>query len=100
MEAKDAQTIVNQIKAHIAKQGGQASDWYSGVTEDIEERLFDNHNVPKKNHWYAFWKAISEDDARAAEKALLNYGCDGGGGGGDEDVIYVYAYLKTSATNP
>ena len=79
MEAKNAQTIVNEIYAHMQKQGGQLSDWYVGITSDIEQRLFTDHNVPRKNHWYAYRKATTADEARSAEKAFLDAGCDGGG---------------------
>jgi hypothetical protein len=100
MEAKDAQTIVNEIYTHMQKQGGQLSGWYVGITSDIEQRLFAGHRVPRKNHWYAYRKAINADEARAAEKAFLDAGCDGGTGGGEEDATYVYAYLKGTETVP
>lgn len=97
MSGKDAQTIVNEIAAHIQKQGSALSSWYAGITSNIEQRLFGNHQVPKENHWWAHRKAISSDEARLAEKALLDWGCDGGGG---SDAVYVYAYLKSASTNP
>lgn len=100
MQAQDAQTIVNEIAAHIQKQGGALPSWYVGITENIEQRVFGDHSVPKENHWRAHRKALSSDVARAAEKSLLGWGCDGGGGGGDSDAVFVYAYLKTAITNP
>lgn len=100
MRAKDNQTIVNEIHAKMQKQGGPASIWYVGITENIDQRLFGDHNVPKKDHWFIYRKAYSVADARTIEKSFLDYGCDGGMGGGDEDAVFVYAYLKTSITNP
>ena len=100
MADQDAQTIVNEISAHIQKQGGTPLSWYVGITANIEQRLFGDHRVPKENHWWAHRRAVSSDAARSAEKALLDWGCDGGGGGGDSDAVYVYAYLKTTSTNP
>jgi hypothetical protein len=100
MEAQNAQTIVNEIGAHIQKQGGALSAWYAGITENVDERLFGAHNVPKKDHWYAYRRAVSASAARSAEKALLDWGCEGGTGGGHDDTVYVYAYLKAAATNP
>ncbi len=100
MQAQDAQAIVSGISAHIQDQGGALSSWYVGITENVDQRLFGDHRVPKKNHWRAYRKAVSSDVARAAEKALLNQGCDGGTGGGDTDAVFVYAYLKTAITNP
>ena len=95
-----AQAIVDEIAAHIQKQGGPMSDWYAGITANIDQRLFDDHAVPKKGHWWIHRKAASSVAARTAEKALLDQGCDGGPGGGDGSSTVVYAYLKSSHTNP
>lgn len=98
--AKDVQTIVSEFNAHIRKQGGNFENWYVGITQDIEQRLFGDHKVPRKDHWFIHREAFTSDDARAVEKAFLEWGCDGGTGGGDEDTCFVYAYLKTSVTDP
>ena len=100
MDAKDAKTILVEMQAHIRQQGGKPSDWYAGVTSDIEQRLFTEHKVPKKDHWYIYRRALTADDARAVEKAFLDSGCDGGTGGGQDDAVFVYAYLKTPVTDP
>lgn len=100
MQSLNAQTITNEISTHIRKQGSNLSSWYVGITKDIDQRLFGDHNVPKDNHWRAHRIAISSNDARAAEKALINWGCDGGTGGGDNSAVFVYAYLKSPITNP
>lgn len=98
--AKTAQEAYDEILAHIQKQGGPFSDWYCGITENIKNRLFGDHNVPEKDHWRTYKQCVSSDAARNVEKALLDKGCDGGSGGGDADADYVYAYLKTSVTDP
>lgn len=98
--AKTAQQALAEITAHIKKQGGAYSDWYCGITSNLENRLYGDHKVPKKNHWSITRLCEDSASARAVEKALLDLGCDGGEGGGDEDSRIVYAYLKTSITNP
>lgn len=100
MVALGAQAVVDQISGHILRQGGPASAWYVGITADVEQRVFADHQVPKKDHWRIHRQAVSSDAARAAEKALLDWGCDGGGGGGNVGAIYVYGYLKTASTKP
>jgi len=98
---KDKQTIINDIEAHIKKQGGTPSSWYTGITSDINQRLHSDHNVPPKKHWYMYRETSSDSIAREIEDYFVNtYGTDGGSGGGDEDSKYVYSYLKTSVTNP
>ncbi len=97
--ASTAQEAYDAIIAYIRRQGGQYSDWYCGITDDTERRLFDEHRVPGESSWIHV-DCESNEAARATEEALINLGCDGGAGGGDENSIHVYAYLKTSITNP
>ena len=100
--AKDRETAYNGIVEHISGQGGLYSDWYCGITSDIDKRLHEEHNLPreKDTFWSIWYKCFNDDDARAVETALLRKGCDGGKGGGDESSVYVYAYLKQDGTNP
>ena len=100
MEPQKVQQVYEEIVAHIKKQGGEYSSWYCGIASDWEARLFDDHNVPRKDYWRAACKCYDYDDAKKVEDALLKLGCDGGRGGGDETTVYVYAYLKGTMTNP
>ena len=95
-----AQEAYDGIVAYIEKQGGLAKDWYAGITSDVKERLFSDHNVSEENDWWIYFTCKSSESARNVEDALLEYGCDGGEGGGDESTTQVYAYLKTSTTDP
>ena len=92
------QTVLDEIAAHINKQGGVKSSWYAGIASDPKHRLFSDHNVSEKDGWWIFRNAGSEAQARAAENSLLDWGCDGGSGGGDHNSVFVYAYLKTTTT--
>lgn len=98
--AMSAREAYEEILAHIQKQGGSFSAWYCGITQSIKSRLHGDHKVPDKDHWFIHRKCVNDEAARAVEKALLDQGCDGGGGGGDENAVHVYAYLKTSITEP
>ena len=98
MSAKDRNAITEEIKAHIRKQGGAYCSWYVGVTSDIEQGLFGDHNVPAQNEWYICRQAFTPADARAIEAGLLRLGCDGGTKCRDDAAVFVYAYLKTPAT--
>ena len=100
MTIQTTQTIYDEMIAHMQREGGRPSSWYAGITEDIDARLFGDHNVPRKGHWFVYRRAQSHQAARAVERALLQYGCDGGTGGGDVDARFVYAYKKTSITIP
>ncbi len=101
MEIKDEETIKNEIKNHISKRGGTYPDWYVGITNDTDRRLFQEHNVSEKND---IWTRKNSGTLSKAEK-IENYFTgelvtDGAPGGGQSDSIYVYAYKKNSHTNP
>ena len=98
--AKSKQEIIVEIDAHINNYGRSYSDWYVGITEDAKRRVFDEHGVVKRKDPYIWRTAVSSTAARDVEKHFLNLGCDGSGGGGDEDADIVYAYKKSSRTNP
>ena len=100
MKPQEAQQVYDEIVAHIKKQGGIYSNWYCGITSDWEDRLFNDHQVPRKDYWYIARQCYNDNDARIVESALLRFGCDGGAGGGDQTTVYVYAYLKGTMTTP
>ena len=98
--ARDAQATYTEIVAQINSQGSSYSNWYCGITSDIESRLFGDHKVPRENSWFIYRTCHNDTDARAVETALVEQGCDGGSGGGDQTSVIVYAYLKTAVTDP
>ena len=98
MQAQNSISIIAEINAHMQKSGIANSSWYVGVTSDIEERLFGFHQVPRKDHWYVYRRAIDAAEARTIEAAYHSAGCKGSGGGGDDTAAYVYAYVITSQT--
>ena len=100
MEPQDREQVLNKIAAYIKEQGGGYPAWYCGIASDWEDRLFNQHKVPKKNHWRITKQCHNNNDARIVETALHELDCDGGPGGGDEATVYVYAYLKSSITEP
>jgi len=95
-----AEQAYNEIKAYIDKQGKPYQSWYAGIAFDAQERLFRDHNVSEKGDLWIYKRCPNDQDARSVEEALLKLGCDGETGGGDESTTYIYAYLKSSNTNP
>lgn len=98
MAAKDTEVICSEISEHINKQAGPRQKWYVGIASNVKARLHGDHQVPEKDHWFIWRQAHSADDARAIEKAFLEWGCDGGPGGGDHTTKFVYAFLQTAVT--
>ena len=104
--AVDKTLAFDEIFAYINKQnvmeGGLYTDWYCGIAELIDLRLFDEHKLPREEgSWrYIHRKCFNADEAMSIESTLLKAGPDGCSGDVDEDCIYVYAYLKGDETDP
>jgi len=96
--AKSKQEIIDDIAAHF--KGIAYKNCYVGITSDVESRLFGDHNVSKENGHWIYRTASSNSVAREIEQHFLDAGMDGGPGGGDATSRIVYAYKKTSYTNP
>lgn len=97
---KDYQTIVDEILEHLSKSGKMYySDFYVGVTNDVEQRMFKEHNVSKDKAWWIFRTADNADIARKVEAHFLKLGMRGDNKGGDDasDIVYCYAVSPTTA---
>ncbi len=93
---KDEATIKQEIKKHIEENGGVFSKWYSGITNDAKDRLFNQHKVKDA---YIYRNAGSKETAESVEDYLTKkLGTKGGGGGGTTDSTYVYSYKIKSNT--
>ena len=98
-EIAEGKKIIADIKDYIIECGGSYSDWYAGITGDIDQRLFVEHNVKKKGGAWIFFKASSSVIARKIEKYFIdNCKTKGGPGGGDDDSVNIYAYKITKYT--
>ncbi len=89
--------VIRDFVEYIKKSGGTLPEWYCGITNDIDERLFGDHKVSrtKDADAYADWiyqPCRSKADAQFVEKAFLDVLCKGGAGGGASDSSIVYAY--------
>ena len=91
--------IVSFFNAHIAKSGKRFySDFYVGITNDIERRLFQEHNVNRETMWWAYSTAASKDIAEQVEKHFLGLGMKGDTGGGTPETKIVYCYAISPTT--
>lgn len=96
-----AQEIVNDIDTHFSNLWWPRnfSDLYIWITNDIERRLFSEHNVSKQWHWYICRMAIDDEHARAVEKHYLDKWMKWGWGWWDYSAKYVYCYEIATFTN-
>ena len=97
--SKTAKEIIADFEEHLTNSKKQYySDFYVGITNDIERRLFTEHNVEKNNSWWIYCVAINKSEAQSVEEYFLDKGMKGDTGGGTDDSIYVYCYEITSTT--
>ena len=96
--AKSKQEIISDIADHF--KGKAYKTCYVGITLDVQDRLFGDHNVSKENGHWIYRTASSNGIARDVEQHFLDAGMDGGPGGGSIASRSVYAYKKTPDTNP
>lgn len=73
------------------------SDYYVGITNNIERRLYKEHNItPYECHWVA--DAKDKNLADEIEKHFIDKGMKGSTGGGREDSTKIYVYRITTKT--
>lgn len=96
---KTAREIISDVESHLAFSNKQYySDFYIGITNNVERRLFGEHNVDREHSWWIYRTAIDKIAAQFVEEHFLNNGMKGSTGGGTDDTIYVYCYEITNTT--
>ncbi|MCQ2363952.1 MAG: hypothetical protein MJ051_00155 [Akkermansia sp.] len=96
---KTKEEIIQDFDEHINKSGKTYySEFYVGVTADINRRLFHEHNVKREGMWWIYRTAQSSTVAREIEKIYQKRGMRGAPGGGDDSAKIVYCYVITQNT--
>lgn len=91
--------IITKFNEHLKKSGKKYySDFYIGISNDAESRLFNQHHVSRDNSWWIYTTASSEKDARDVEKFFLDKGMRGGTGEETSNSKMVYCYAITPTT--
>lgn len=87
-------SIANKVRNFTLNNGGNDARFYVGITNNIQRRVFDEHEVDKETDNYDFWDAGSHDSADRIERYLLKKHpyFEGHAGLGREDSKYVYVY--------
>ena len=67
-----AKEIIADFDAHLQKSSKQYySNFYVGITNNIERRLFTEHNVSKENAWWIYRTATDKATAQKVEEYYL-----------------------------
>lgn len=96
---KTKEEIISDIDAHLAKSRKEYySDFYIGITNDVDRRLFNEHGVRRENDWWIYRAAEDKETAQEVEEYYLAKGMHGDTGGGTDETIYVYCYEVANHT--
>ena len=95
----DYSTVIKRIEAYMRKFEGDYSDWYIGITKDLDEELFNLHKFEENDIWISFG-ADTDEVAKKIEKYFLDKKTEGNPIDLEEDTRIVYVYKKNSKTTP
>ncbi len=95
----DYNTVIKRMQIYMSKFEGEYSDWYVGITKELDEGLFQLHKVEENGIWISFG-ADTDEVAKKVEKYFLDKKTDGNPTNLDEDTRIVYVYKKNSDTTP
>jgi hypothetical protein len=94
--------LVNQILNHVQRDNSDPSEWYAGITDDAERRLFTDHRVKKESECHYIYLSVPDKaTADLVEGHLTDpvFGRMDGGPGGESNGRFVYAYKKQPYTS-
>ena len=95
----DYNTVIKRMQTYMSKFEGDYSDWYVGITKNLDEGLFQLHKVEENGIWISFG-ADTDEVAKKVESFFLNKKTDGNPTELEEDTRIVYVYKKNSNTTP
>ncbi len=88
--------IITEIKKYFGLNVySDYSDYYVGITNDVNRRLFSEHNVSEDKDYWIWRQTKDKETAQSVEEYFLDLGMDGDTGGGTTETVFVYCYKKT-----
>ena len=91
--------IITEIKKYFGLNvHSDYSRYYVGITNDVNRRLFTEHNVSEKKDYWIWRQANDKETAQNVEEYFLSLGMDGDTGGGTAETVFVYCYMITDAS--
>lgn len=95
----DFNTLIKRIRMYMSKFEGDYPDWFIGIAKDLDQDLFELHNVDENGIWISFG-ADTEEIAKNVERYFMDKKTDGKPAKLEDDTRIVYVYKKNSKTTP
>ena len=95
----DYNTVIKRMQTYMSKFEGDYSDWYVGITKNLDEGMFQLHKVEENGIWISFG-ADTDEVAKKVESFFLNKKTGGNPTEQEEDTRIVYVYKKNPNTTP
>ncbi len=95
----DYHTLIKRMEIYMSKFEGDYSDWYVGITKDLDEGLLNSHKLEENGIWISFG-ADTDEVAKKIEKYFLDKKTEGNPTDLEDDSRIVYVYKKNSKTTP
>jgi len=92
--------IIDKISEHLKTRGGAPGEWFIGISQNVETRLFVNHRVDKENDKWIFIPTNSGQEAKEIRDYFINSMGIDSRPGGDNEAKMIYAYKKAPHTEP
>lgn len=98
MEEK-VRNLIKEMEARLAKTAMRSySNFCIGITNDVEQGLFQRHNVSKDMDWWIYVDVGDVENARQIAQYFLEKGMRGNDDKGNEHSTIVYCYVVTQYT--
>lgn len=97
MDAKDINTITQELFAHMHEHDGlniSFASWHIGVAPSIEQCRFRKHPVASDEYAYIIRRALTDEQAKAIYDYLLSLDFEIDEESSKQKGIYVYACIK------
>ncbi len=92
--------VATAIRNYMLSFGNGTTEWYVGITNNIDRRLFDEHEVDETNGKYFFRDAETYESADKIERYLLTtyplLKVHHGLGAEDSTLVYIYMVAKST----
>ncbi len=100
MAGRKRSEIIADLEVHVAKFGGDYSEWYVGVTANPKERLFTQHRLRSTGDAWIARRALDDLQAAEVQEYFKSVRKTQGGSKGTLQDIFVYAYKRKAHTRP